>query len=340
MGGDAPPPRLLAHPVQPWRGDEPSGSALNESHGSVATVIRRKVKTMGRIHFNKLARKLLALGVVASLSGCGALDVASPHPKTSWSSDGRRQKVTPAQEADVQIDFGRVAESQGNFEQAEAAYRAALRRDKSRGDAHLHLANMLTLKGEYRQAHDEYQKAIEANPGNADVFCDMGYSLYLQHKWDDAQRNLRQALAIQPDHRRAHNNLAVVLAHSNHTEEVLTEFRKAGNSILDSHVNLAFSLSLEKRWDAAREEYCRAAAAKPDSEIVKTRLRELDRLIASNEGRAKKKGAPIDAKTVPVSTRPSAAIPPAKPFSPAELQRKPVIPPPYTLQTPVPAPSH
>src|SRR5262249_18454625 len=152
---------------------------------------------MGRIHFNTLARTLLAVGVVAWLPGCWALDFASPQPRMSWSSDGR-QTVTPAQQADVQIDSGRVAESLGNFEGAEAAYRSALKRDKSRGDAHLHLANILTLKGEYRQAQDEYQKAIEANPGNADVFCDMGYSLYLQHKWDDAQRNLRQALAIRP----------------------------------------------------------------------------------------------------------------------------------------------
>ena len=154
---------------------------------------------MGRNHFNKLARKLLAVGIAATFSGCGSLDHGSPQPRTSWSSKGRRERVTRAQEADLQIAFGRVAESEGNVEEAEAAYRAALKRDKSRGDAHLHLANMLTLKGEYRQAQDEYQKAIEANPGNADVFCDMGYSFYLQHKWDDAQRNLRQAIAIQPE---------------------------------------------------------------------------------------------------------------------------------------------
>jgi tetratricopeptide (TPR) repeat protein len=296
---------------------------------------------MGRVHFIKLARQLMAVGIAGSLCGCGSLDLGSPHHNMSRTSDGRGDKVTPAQQADVQIAFGRVAESEGNVEQAEAAYRAALKRDKSRGDAHLHLANMLTLKGEYRQAQDEYQKAIEANPGNADVFCDMGYSLYLQHKWDDAQRNLRQALAIQPNHRRAHNNLAVVLAHSNHREEALIEFREAGNSIIDSHVNLAFSLSLEKRWDAAREQYRRAAMAKPQSEIVKSRLRELDHLIASNEGRAMKKDAPVDAKTVQVSTRPPAAMPPPRSLKMEQIQRKPTkIPPPSTLQTPVFAPSN
>jgi tetratricopeptide (TPR) repeat protein len=223
-----------------------------------------------------------------------------------WSADGRPDRVTPAQEADVQIALGRVNESQGNFEQAEAAYRAALSRDKSRGDAHLRLANMLTLKGEYRRAREQYQKAIEILPGNADVFCDMGYSEYLQRNWDDAQRNLKQAIAIQPDHRRAHNNLAVLLAHLGKTQEALAEFRKAGNSPASSHANLAFSLSLEKNWTAAREELRLAAAGKPDSEALKSRLRQLDSLIASHEGRSPQRGATLDRSAVTASARPAA----------------------------------
>ena len=141
-----------------------------------------------------------------------------------------------------------------------------------------------------------------------------------------------------PNHSRAHNNLAVVLAHSNHTEEALAEFRRAGNSIADSHVNLAFSLSLEKRWDAAREEYRHAASAKPESEIVKSRLRKLDHLIASNERRNNKSAGTIDVKTVPVSTFPSTAIPPPRSFRTEEIQRKPPQTPPYTLQAPATVP--
>jgi tetratricopeptide (TPR) repeat protein len=250
----------------------------------------------------------------------------------SWSREPRTPRVSAAQEADVQIAFGRVAESQGNIDGAEAAYRAALRRDKSRADAYLHLANTLTLKGEYRQARDQYQKAIQASPGNADIFCDMGYSDYLQHKWDDAQRNLKQAIAIQPDHRRAHNNLAVVLAHLGKTQESLAEFRKAGNSVAGSHANLAFSLSLEKNWTAAREEFRLATAAKPESETIRSRLREVDVLIASHGSPGVKKNASLDTQTVPASTRRAAAIPPQRPISPAAKTRQP------TPATPVQCP--
>jgi len=239
------------------------------------------------------------------------------------SREGLKNRITPAQQADVQIAMGRAAENQGDIGYAEVAYREALKRDKKRGDAHLHLANIHTLKGEYRQAEEEYQKALESSPGNADVFCDMGYSFYLQQKWEDAQRNLKQALAIDPHHPRAHNNLALVYAHMERIEEALGEFQRAGSSAADAHVNLAFSLSLNKRWHLAREEYRRAMAYHPSSDVLKARLREIDRLIAANEVQtprlaatmdvatkdaATKRAATKDAATIPVSMSPSRSV--------------------------------
>ena len=258
---------------------------------------------MGRNHLSKLARRILAVGIVSCFPGCGSFDLASPDPHLGWSKgkEGLKERITPAQEADVQIALGRSAEYQGDIGSAEVAYRQALKRDKKRGDAHLHLANIQTLKGEYRQAEEEYQKALEASPGNADVFCDMGYSFYLQRKWEDAQRNLKQALAIDPKHPRAHNNLALVYAHMERTEEALAEFQRAGSSATDAHANLAFSLALDKRWQLARQEYRRAMAANPSSDILKARLREIDRLIAVNQVQTPRLAATRDTKTIPVS---------------------------------------
>jgi tetratricopeptide (TPR) repeat protein len=220
----------------------------------------------------------------------------------SWKEGGRKQTISAAQQVDVHISLARVAEQEGNVAAAEAGYRAALSRDKTRGDAHLHLANIHTLKGDYRQAAEEYQKALESNPGSADTFCDMGYSQYLQRKWEDAERNLKQAITINPNHNRAHNNLALVFAHTGRTKQALAEFRKAGASATDSHVNLAFSLSLDQRWQAAREEYRRALASNPNSELVRSRLRDIDRLIVANDRQAPSRGATRDTTIVPAST--------------------------------------
>jgi tetratricopeptide (TPR) repeat protein len=272
----------------------------------------------------------LAAGLLAWLSGCGSFDLASPNSTLGWGPDHRTGKITSAEQADLQITFGKVAERQGDVEGAEAAYRQALKRDKTRGDAQLYLANMHTLKGNYRAAAMEYQKALELNPGSVDVFCDMGYSLYLQHKWDEAERNLKQALAIMPGHKRSHNNLAVLYAHTERPDQALAEFRRAGNSLAVAHANLAFSLTLDQRWPAAREHYRLALAAGSDPEVLTARLRELDHLIVANGGGLKERPATRDVNTVTVSSRTPAATNSPDSSSPSQRPVKPKIPPPFT----------
>src|SRR5262249_20473956 len=123
--------------------------------------------------------------------------------------------ITPAQEADVQITLGRAAEQGGDLDQAMAAYRAALSRDKRRADAYARLAVLHDKQGKFRESAELYRKALEARPGDPDVYCDMGYSFYLQRRWAEAEMNLRQAVSLNPDHRRAHNNLALLLVRDN-----------------------------------------------------------------------------------------------------------------------------
>src|SRR5208337_324125 len=139
-------------------------AAAHATH--LKTALVGKAKTMGRNHVSKLARRILAVGIVSCFPGCGSFELASPGPHLGWSKgkEGLQERVTPAQEADVQIALGRSAESQGDIGFAEVAYRQALKRDKKRGDAHLHLANIQTLKGQYRQAEEEYQKAWRPAP--------------------------------------------------------------------------------------------------------------------------------------------------------------------------------
>jgi Tfp pilus assembly protein PilF len=200
----------------------------------------------------------------------------------------------------VQISLGRVAEQQGDFEQAMAAYKAALRRDNRRADAYVRLAVLHDKQGKFRESAELYRKALHLRPGAAEIFCDMGYSLYLQRRWDEAAMNLRQAIAVNPEFPRAHNNLALLLAHENRLDDALAEFRRAGSKLAEAHLNLAFALTMDQRFGPARVEYERALALDPASAKAKGRAAELNALLAKFEV-PPRKARLHDARVMPTS---------------------------------------
>lgn len=106
----------------------------------------------------------------------------------------------------------------------------------------------------------------------------------LQRRWAEAEMNLRQALALTPDHRRAHNNLGLVLAHAGRWDDALVAFGKGGCDPAEAHVNLAFVLTLEHCWPEARTHYEQALALQPASASAKKGLEQLQGLMAKGEG--------------------------------------------------------
>ena len=249
--------------------------------------------------------KVLAAGSLIGLASCQQVP---SRPGTSsplgWgnSSKGGGTTITPAQEADVQISMGRAAEQQGNLEQAMFAYRAAVERDQRRADAYARMAVLNDKQGKFRESAELYRKALTVQPGDPDIFCDMGYSFYLQRRWAEAEMNLRQSIAINPEHQRAHNNLALLLVRDNRLDAALAEFRKAGSDPVQAHMNLAFALTTDQRWESARTEYERALAIDPSCELAKVRRDQLKTLVAKREAPAAAHGDPA-----PVTT----AAPPA-----------------------------
>lgn len=255
----------------------------------------RTAMTAGR----RTARRwvVLALGM-AALAGCQHLSRPARRPSSARVRAPRGAKVTPAQMADVQISLGRAAEQRGDVEGAMAAYRDALARDRNRADASWRLAVLHDRRGLFSDSDRLYRRALELDPENAEIHCDRGYGFSLQRRWAEAEQSLRRAIALRPDHRRAHINLGLVFAHDARPERALEEFRRGGCSASAAHNNLAFALSLDSRWDEAREQYRLALAADPASEPARSRLRELNALAARDDLQA----APRDGRVTPAST--------------------------------------
>jgi tetratricopeptide (TPR) repeat protein len=135
----------------------------------------------------------------------------------------------------------------------------------------------------FDEANSWHDKAVAAQPKNPDFHCNAGYSLYLQGNLIEAERGTRTCLALAPDHVRGHNNLGMILARTDRREEALAEFRRAGCTEADAQANLAYALTLERRWAEAEASYKRALAADPSSTAGQKGLQELHNLIAKAE---------------------------------------------------------
>jgi Tfp pilus assembly protein PilF len=199
-----------------------------------------------------------------------------PPPEKSVTLNGK-------QVADVQLAMGRSLEKQGAPEQAMAAYREAIKKDPKCGDAYLRLAILNDKQGQFKESEELYRKALEASPGNAEIFCDRGYSYYLQQAWAEAEMNLRQAIVLQAGNQRAHNNLGLVLSHTNRGDEALAEFRRAGCTESEAQVNLAYAMTIDQHWSDARYHYQHAVALDNSSTHAKEGLKELDSFLAKRD---------------------------------------------------------
>jgi len=287
------------------------------------------------------SRLIMTLGLIGCLTGCQHFQGTDSWTSTQRRSHGspalnspsteRVQAISGAQEADVHIALARAAEQQGDFESAMKGYTQAVQRDKKRADACVRLAILHDRQGQFKESEGLYKRALDLHPADPDIFCDMGYSYYLQRRWAEAERCLKQALAIQSDHPRAHNNLALLRVRDGHPEEALAEFRKGGSSPSLAHCNVAFALSLQGQLAEARNEYTLALAAEPGSKVAQEQLQKLE-LVATrmtpdeqkptNDPQLKQAKLRSDTK-VPVATS----------------QLTPVVARPQSINSPVPRPS-
>src|SRR5262249_29159438 len=137
----------------------------------------------------------------------------------------------------------------------------ALKLDSSRADACSRLGVLYDQECKFDEAAHWHRKAVAAQPKNPDFLCNLGYSLYLQGNLIDAEKSLRQCLALAPEHARGRNNLGLILARTDRCEEALAEFHRAGCNEADAQTNLAYALTLERRWAEAQACYERALAA-------------------------------------------------------------------------------
>ncbi len=217
--------------------------------------------------------------------GASSPEVAAQIQSSAQQTDFQA-KATDRQSFQVHIDFGRVFESQGNFDAALLEYQEALAvvETKRRGSlgpadsalAHRRMAGTLDRLGRFAQAEAHYQKALNFSPRDSKIWNDVGYSYYLQGRWPDAERALKTAAQLAPDDERIRINLGLALAAAGKTTEAFPLLSQSTGDAA-GHANLGYLLAATGQFDLARQQYEIALAQRPDMELARRALARLAR---------------------------------------------------------------
>ena len=213
--------------------------------------------------------------------GTVAVDLTKAYDRNEF-----RKDVSQDQRIHVHIDFGRVFESQGNFEAALSEYQQALvacehkgigrTRSADEALAHRRMGNALDRLGRFAQAEVHYKKALRLSSRDPKIWNDAGYSYYLQGRWADAERTLKTGSRIAPEDVKLKTNLGLTLAAAGRTKEALPLLSQySGDAI--GHANLGFLLAATGQVELARQQYLQALAVRPSLALARRALAQLDR---------------------------------------------------------------
>ncbi|PMS22527.1 glycosyltransferase [Trinickia dabaoshanensis] len=160
------------------------------------------------------------------------------------------------------VEDGLVHHRGGRLQEARARYEAALARMPRHADA-LHLLGVIAMQEQrHADALDLIGRAIEISP-QAAYFDNLGNALRSWGKLEAAVESYEQALALDPNHFRAHNDLGMALLHMRLPAAAASSFGKAvqiNAQFAEAHSNLGNVL--RELGDAqAAETHCRRAIA-------------------------------------------------------------------------------
>jgi protein O-mannosyl-transferase len=106
------------------------------------------------------------------------------------------------------VNLGQIAESDGDPTGAAGHYRAALAADPMTPGAHNNLGVLAARRGAEAEARAEFQQEVERHPANADAYFNLGLVEKFSNRFDEAASWWERAVAVDPRHLAAHEELA------------------------------------------------------------------------------------------------------------------------------------
>jgi Flp pilus assembly protein TadD len=129
--------------------------------------------------------------------------------------------------ADAHGNLGVAFAHQRKLPEAEAAFRLAIRLDPVNVTMYVNLATCLTQQGRPAEADEWSRQAIQLNPALAEPHRLLGSALETRRKYEPAEAAYREAARLEPRHADGRFRLGRVLARRGTHKEAETELREA-----------------------------------------------------------------------------------------------------------------
>lgn len=127
---------------------------------------------------------------------------------------------------DEQVEKGKEAYHDRNWEEAIAAYREAVRLQPRAPQAHNDLGAVLYDVGRVEEAIDEYETALRFDPDYAEAHNNLGVALLSQGRTAESVAAYRRALSLRPEFTEARYNLCLGLELLGALAEALEQCRQ------------------------------------------------------------------------------------------------------------------
>lgn len=136
------------------------------------------------------------------------------------------------------------------------------------------------------EAIEEYKRFISVYPKSKEAYYNLGYAYVVKGNSEAAISELRQATELDPGFARAYNNIGYILWHSGRYAEAIIEFKKAVQlqyRYPGAHFNLGLALMIQGRYIEAKNEFEIVLALAPDDSVAAANLKELKRIISTQQ---------------------------------------------------------
>jgi tetratricopeptide (TPR) repeat protein len=127
----------------------------------------------------------------------------------------------------LQLQYGLILTSRGEFAGAIDAYRAALEKSTEPWMVHINIGNAYDRLGQYDTAVSHYRDALKLDPGNQDALYNLALAYAHQGSSSDAVKTYRTLLNFYPEHQKALINLGQVFFDSGKNEEAISTWQEA-----------------------------------------------------------------------------------------------------------------